>query len=119
MSCEVRTFARIHCDAGCGSFYDGHRAPDARDGALKDGWSFPSKLRTNGEKSKQTSDVCPSCSADFDPVPTHQSKKWSVMSKDERRLRVFYNYHWNMISPEERERVKLRLSDFEKARTSL
>lgn len=64
--------AVVTCD-GCGVRfgepvgYDNGR--DAREAAAEAGWSFPPKLRANGEPAASSSDVCPACAPSWTPVP--------------------------------------------------
>ena len=76
MPTVTRYFVSCH---GCGAQTEdgGHDTPfEARAAAYAAGWRYPARVRTNGERSKETDDVCPKCIDAWKPRPA--TDRWAA-----------------------------------------
>lgn len=103
--------ARIECDGGCGSYVYGPTSADARVLATEAGWTFPAQIKSNGQASQRSNDVCSTCSPGFSPRMSRRSAAWAEMTREERRLVTFLRMNWNFVSPEERARLEAKLAE--------
>lgn len=116
MSGEVKSYYRLHCDAGCGAHIDGDTSKDSRRIASEAGWQFPPKLCSDGSPAKRTHDVCPACAEEFEAELTPTAREWVGMPSKERRLRMMLQTNRFLLSDDERQRLEAKLEAMERER---